>query len=275
MILSVLGEIMICANDRSLSFFTVQKNKGSAVFPEALSYVGVRICFVLSGEAVWHINGCLYPVKQGDIVFLNSSQKRRFVEYGDSFSLGVISLDRSAFVDPCHYLFLVDCIRKQNGVIHNQTLWELLDQVYVEWQKKDFGYFEMVSAKLTEFFISAERNFNFSVCSLGKNDRTMMYVLDYLDSNMTEKITLSRIARETGFTESSFSRWFAQWNGISFKRYVLTRKIELAVRAIETTDMKMLDVAASCGFESISGFYDAFKKITGTTPGKYSSGEHI
>lgn len=270
-----MGEIMICANDRSLSFFTVQKNKNSAVFSEALSYVGLRICFVLSGDAVWQINGRLYPVKRGDVVFLNGSQKRRFVKYGESFSLGVISLDRSAFVNPCHFLFLVDCIRKQNGVIHSQRLCGLLEQAYLELQKKDFGYYEMASVKLTEFFVSVERDVNFGVCSIGKNDMTMLNVLDYLDSHITEKITLSQIAREVGFTESSFSRWFTKWNGISFKKYILSKRIELAITKIETADMKMLDVAADCGFDSISGFYDAFRKMTGMTPGKYSSGEHI
>ena len=50
--------------------------------------------------------------------------------------------------------------------------------------------------------------------------------------------------------------------------------MELKAKALEmlkTTDLKVVDVAYECGFNSISGFYDTFKKITGTTPDKISS----
>ena len=58
---------------------------------------------------------------------------------------------------------------------------------------------------------------------------------------------------------------------MTFKDYVTTRKIEHAINLLNTTDMNVVDVAYECGFSSISGFYDAFKKVTGTTPNKISN----
>ena len=57
---------------------------------------------------------------------------------------------------------------------------------------------------------------------------------------------------------------------MSFKKYVMSKKIERAVYLLKTTDSKVIDIAFACGFNSISGFYDTFKKVTGTTPSKIS-----
>ena len=71
-------------------------------------------------------------------------------------------------------------------------------------------------------------------------------------------------------TESSFSRRFSAVNGISFKQYVIEKKIQRAIFLLQTTNRKVIDIASECGFDSISGFYDSFKRITGTTPNKFT-----
>ena len=49
----------------------------------------------------------------------------------------------------------------------------------------------------------------------------------------------------------------------------MSKRIEHAISLLENTDYKVVDVALESGFDSISGFYDTFRKITGTTPNKF------
>ncbi len=44
---------------------------------------------------------------------------------------------------------------------------------------------------------------------------------------------------------------------------------------IKKNYLKMEVIAESCGFNSTSTFYTAFKNITGTTPAKYAKNEII
>ena len=262
---------MVQINSENISVFTIQKTASSPLLPEALSYTGLRICIVLQGNALWEINGQLYPVEPGTVVLLSHQQKRRFVRYGDGgLTLGVLAIDRQAFVHTNHYAFFLSCVRDADGVLHNEQLWSILSEAYREALQLQSGSMDLISAKLTEFFVKAQRICGFRPETVSQPEQNMLKILDYVDSRMTGKLSLSDAAGLVGLTESTFSRWFSKQNGISFKKYVMARRIEYAVRLLDTTDRKVIDVAYECGFDSISGFYDTFRKITGTTPGKYS-----
>lgn len=262
---------MINVNEKNISVFTIHKRHGSAILDKAVSYSGLRICFILHGSAVWQINEGLHTVHPGDIIFLNHNQKRRFAEYGEEgLSVCSITLDRRCFTDTHHFSFFLTCIKEVNGVFKNRDLVQILTEVCAEISENRSNCYEMASVKLTEFFIKAERFFQFNSDFGTKIDKKMLKILDYIDLNITKKITLTEAAQLAGFTESSFSRWFAKLNGISFKKYVMYKKIEYAIFLLETTDLKVIDVAYECGFDSISGFYDTFKKVVGTTPHKLS-----
>ena len=267
---------MITLNEKNCTFFTLNKTKNSKPMAEAVSYPHLHICFIADGDALWQINNTNYQVKPGNIIFLSDNQYRRFLSYGENgFCLRVICLDRRAFTDSQHLSFFLTCIRKLNGVFESCNLIPLLEEVYAELSEKKENYRELASLKLTEFFIKAERFMNYSPSQAGKYDKKMEQVMDFIDSNLTSGISLCSAAKFAGFTESSFSRWFAKTNGVSFKKYIMAKKIDLAITLLKTTDLKVLDIAYESGFDSISGFYDTFKKITGTTPNKFTYRHNI
>ena len=101
----------------------------------------------------------------------------------------------------------------------------------------------------------------------------MLDVLDYIDMHLSGDVSLRTLAAKTGLTESAFSRRFSKLNGISFKQYVIARKIDHATVLLQTENWKVTEIARACGFESVSGFYDTFKRQTGTTPGQYQQTE--
>ncbi len=60
---------------------------------------------------------------------------------------------------------------------------------------------EMISAKITEFFITLERKIHLDNMTYTKMDKNMIKVLDYIENNITEKITLSHMAHLYGMTD--------------------------------------------------------------------------
>lgn len=261
---------MILVNKENFYIATMQKARHSPVTPKSVIYTDFRICLAVEGTAVWEIDDCAWEIKQGDIILLSSAQKRQFASFGESgFRLCVFSLKRDVFVNLQHFIFFLDCVKNRRFVLKGSPLEQLLREAMDAVLKRDLLCYELVSAKLTEFFIKLEKELGYDYHAHEKIDREMLEVLDHIDMHLDGDVSLHTLAEKVGLTESAFSRRFFKLNGISFKQYVINKRIDRATMLLQTTDWKMVDIAEACGFESVSGFYDAFKRKTGTTPSQY------
>ena len=93
--------------------------------------------------------------------------------------------------------------------------------------------------------------------------------LRYIKSNYARKIRLSDIASELHVNPSYFSALFSQEMGKTFTDYILELRIEKAKDLLGNTNLDILDISASAGFENQSYFTKIFRKRTGVTPRKF------
>lgn len=261
---------MILVNKGNFSVRTITKSQDSISAPKNTFYADFKVCLALEGEAVWEIEDRSYRIQPGDIVFLNMGQKRHFTSFGkNGFKLCAFTLSRNAFSGQHHFMFFLERIKKQGNLLRNHMLSPLLEEIYGEWKAKSQLRYELASVKLTELFIKAERLEGYTSQPIAENHRRMLEIMDYIDANIANDISLQAVAKKAGLTESALSRQFSSINGISFKQYVVEKKIQRAIHLLQTTNRKMIDIALDSGFDSVSGFYSAFSKKTGTTPSKF------
>lgn len=262
---------MILVNKHNFAVTTMQKSQKDVSLPGTSWYSDLKVCLALEGDAVWCIENRSYAIQPGDIVFLNIGQKRSFTSFGkNGFKLCSFVLRRNAFANPQHFLFFLERVKNQENLLRSRELAGLLEEAYDEWNREDAMKYELISAKLTEFFIKARRMANFVPKADRQGEAFFLQAIRYIDGNITNGIDLQSAAKHTGLNESTFSRRFLQWNGISFQQYVMEKKIQHAVMLLQTSNRKVIDIAFESGFDSVSGFYHAFRKVTGTTPGKFS-----
>ena len=260
---------MIIINKNAFSVRLIQKEQNSTTASKDAYYAEYRICLAMAGEAEWEIEDRSYLIQPGDIVFLNIGQRRRFTAFGkEGFQLCIFTLDRSVFSELHHFTFFLDRVKHRQNLFKNSPLAPILQEVFEEWRENRPHCRELISAKLTEFFIKAEREAGYSA-ALDKSGLDLLLQMDEIDMDIAAGLRLREIAQKAGLSESAFSRRFAAVNGISFKQYSIEKKLQRAILLLKTTDLKMIDIAAESGFESVSGFYDAFKKKTGTTPNQF------
>lgn len=93
--------------------------------------------------------------------------------------------------------------------------------------------------------------------------------LRYIKSNYTRKIKLADISTELHVNPSYFSALFSQEMGKTFTDYILDLRIGKAKDLLKNTNMDILDISASAGFENQSYFTKIFRKRTGLTPRQY------
>jgi Guanosine polyphosphate pyrophosphohydrolases/synthetases len=92
----------------------------------------------------------------------------------------------------------------------------------------------------------------------------------YIENHLEEKLFVSEIAQEYGYSEYYFSRMFSEDTGISVMEYVKRRRLIRAAKEI-ADGMKIIDAAFKYSYDSHSGFTKAFKKEFGYTPSLLSA----
>ena len=102
--------------------------------------------------------------------------------------------------------------------------------------------------------------------------QTMNDVIDYIEENISEPLTLSVIAQEFFLSEFHFSRLFKMVTGRNVKQYILGRKLAAAAVRLKSERTSITEIAYDLGFEFPEVFSRNFKKFFGMSPAFYRNG---
>lgn len=94
-------------------------------------------------------------------------------------------------------------------------------------------------------------------------------VLDYIENNLTNGVSIDGIIRDTYMTKSTLFREFRRYYNCTPGEYISRRKVEYAKRELETGSASVSELSARLGFSSSSYFSKVFQKYTSITPTKY------
>ncbi len=107
----------------------------------------------------------------------------------------------------------------------------------------------------------------------GKTPEWVQQVLTEVESNSEGKMKDYQLVQK-GFDPARVRRWFKKEHGITFQAYLRSLRINKAFGTLRTKNV-VTETAFETGFESLSGFQDAFKKQTGFSPSESSEKEII
>jgi AraC-like DNA-binding protein len=91
----------------------------------------------------------------------------------------------------------------------------------------------------------------------------------FLNQNFASQITLKEAADFAGISSSYLSRQFHHEYGISFNAYLTARRLEAAQHFLHSSRLQIGEIAAQCGFNSVSYFIRVYKQHYGVTPRKH------
>lgn len=105
-------------------------------------------------------------------------------------------------------------------------------------------------------------------------------ITDYFEQKtpyLEPELNLTMVSEILGYTRNQMSYVINHVLKQTFYELVNTRRIEFVLQQMAVADSKqtILDMAINAGFNSVSGFYSAFKKHTGMTPAKYRRSQSI
>ncbi len=87
--------------------------------------------------------------------------------------------------------------------------------------------------------------------------------VDYIETHLAEPMSLSDMAASTGLTRMHFAAQFRAATGLRPHEYLLRRRIERAQQLLLKTQLPLVEIALSVGFQSQSHFASVFHKFVG------------
>lgn len=94
-------------------------------------------------------------------------------------------------------------------------------------------------------------------------------VLQRVEEEYAQPLTVEQIARGCGCSTSHFMRWFKQLTGTTFTVYLNERRLAVAAERLRQSSDSILFIAGEVGFENLSNFNRQFKARYGVTPREY------
>lgn len=134
-----------------------------------------------------------------------------------------------------------------------------------------FGAEQMLKNLLEYFLIGLKRKaFEGDFTPLNTAEKfTAKEIVDYIEDNYKEKITLDELAFIFRTNRSTLCKTFKESTGKTITEYVNNKKLVKAKEKIISTNKTFTEIAEELNFESIHYFTRFFKKCTGITPNEF------
>lgn len=99
--------------------------------------------------------------------------------------------------------------------------------------------------------------------------RTVSNVIEYTDLHLSQEILLSRLAADSGISESALSRQFKKETGVRFGQYLAKKRCEKAAALLRDSSLQIQEISGHVGYPDNNYFVKVFKKMYGVTPSEY------
>lgn len=244
-----------------------------------------ELIYFKKGKFTIHINMKEYKVLAPAFVFISAGDIHSIVgEEGCRESVIVFDLKMLSFeyFDGIQYKIirplLEGKIQFPQFVFTDDEIWKDTEKIYKkilqESKEKDIasflrvkGYFYQLIALLYENkrFISSE---DMEYVDIYKVDNVKK-VLSYIHNNYSSKITTEDLSSQVAMNPQYFCRYFKKLIGKTPTEYINDIRITKAAELLLNSNMKIIDIAISCGYDNISYFIKRFKKEKHISPSEY------
>ncbi len=154
------------------------------------------------------------------------------------------------------------------------TRWEYLTEILhtavLEAQRALPGWEMVVMGQAVTFLAHLRRAFSdgSTITPTAEKPELLDRALTFIESHLSQKITLEEMAAHVYVSESTISQTFRKKMGVSFYRCVTQRRL-ISAKTLIQQGLSLETVAEQVGFTDYSAFYRAFKQEYGISPRQF------
>ena len=103
----------------------------------------------------------------------------------------------------------------------------------------------------------------------GPSRRSLDRALQYVEANLAQPLRMTDLAAAAGCSSRQLNRLFREHEGQLPHDYVLEKRVERASWLIEAGELSLAQISLASGFADQSQMTKTFRKVLGTTPGRF------
>ncbi|MCF0134471.1 MAG: AraC family transcriptional regulator [Blautia sp.] len=248
----------------------------------AMSYhwhIEYEIIRILSGSFTIHLDEKTFTADAGDVIFIHSGILHSGIPRDCIYQCIVFDINNFLKYSSACADYIQQIIQQKILIFHhfNRRQPEILavvNSLFDAAKEQPSGYELILIGQFYHFFGLVFRN-HYYFEGLSKSSRNvkrilqLKQVIDFIDNNFTEPITLSELSASVSMSPKYFCRFFSEMTHQTPMDYLNRQRIEKACHQLASSDVSITDVAYNTGFNDLSYFIRTFKKYKGITPGKY------
>ncbi len=151
----------------------------------------------------------------------------------------------------------------------------LLHRLYEDAAAQSLDDAYTLSLRLYEWIVALQKQLRAGSAAGGDIPPEYQAIYRWMLAEYRSSPTLDELAARLNVSKHHFCKRFAHWYGLPPMQLLRKRKVEEASRLLRQSGMPIGEIAAYCGFESVSYFGKAFRQLAGCSPTEFreASGE--
>lgn len=246
----------------------------------------IEICYVKSGNGIFLVDGIRYSIEPGKVFVFFSNQTHWIVKIDSveppcfldlKFEPRMVWSPGMNFFDDSFLRQLLsegcqNCFEQSDKAV--EIIRSNMEEMFAECQKTAPGSEIIIKANLYKILVTLLRSSESEIRPITpyrniQNLENMDKVIQYINTNISKKLSLEELADISCFSRTYFSVLFKELNGVSPWDYINIKRVELAKSMLRNSSQTVLYISSECGFSNLSNFNRIFKKVTGTTPTEF------
>lgn len=259
--------------------FKILVSSGKGALYEKAFHEAIEIKLYYEGRSMVMIDSDIIVAELGDITIANPYEIHTNI-VNDSYKGKYYSLiiDLDFFADTgvsdmdLRHLLLAKRHKFNHHIKNNSRLNRIILRIHEEVTESKEYYRMIVANLLSEMFALLLREElsdtdNEGHENMHKGD-IISPALQKIFTDYSGSITIDDLAELCNISKYHFCRVFKQHMGMTVTQYIINYRISLADSMLKDENQSIKSIAETCGFGDVSYFYQCYKRVKGTSPGK-------
>ena len=248
----------------------------------------IEIAFVASGVG-WHVLGeQITRCEAGHIFLIDLDDPHMFVsEHDDPLTIynlmfrpgffGVLPAMGKSFSDVVQHLLLrsfrygdfshslsAKFEKDEIPLIHG-----LFQRMLLEYTGEQPGFEELIRSWTVELLVYIFRKLSTgeeTIPASPDNPEVLNRVLEYIQQNFTDSISLEKLAMLAFVSPKYFSRLFKNHTGLTVTEYTQKLRVNRACEMLTSTNLTIVSISEQAGYRDVKHFKKVFQRLMGVSP---------